>query len=258
MLASFRTSAFAASKMQMRGLALRARGKVKHVEVVKVIRNEAITFERLRVIFTQEIKKSDMETQENKGQSSSSSDSASYSSSSDKQQSSTPTRTPATKEMNVLMDRQEALDLAKSLNLDLILVEPNANPPVCRIRDYGKMTMDKKKKDKKAKISAKTRGLKETMIGAGIDTHDLQTKMKQTKGFLALGHPVQIHIQAKKKDFKRSSQCVVDTTMKILDALEGHVGQIMERQSKGGNNNQQIFTVTPLQSSLQSSSSSPP
>lgn len=80
-----------------------------------------------------------------------------------------------------VMSRDEALTKAKSLELDLVEVAPNSDPPVCRIMNYGKY---KYKQKKKSHQKHHTVQLKEVRIRPKTDEHDLETKIKQARKFL--------------------------------------------------------------------------
>lgn len=80
--------------------------------------------------------------------------------------------------------RQEALEIAQTRNLDLVLVAPNAKPPVCRIMDYGKYRYEQQKKEKEARKKQKIINIKEVRFTPGIGDHDFETKVKNAKNSL--------------------------------------------------------------------------
>lgn len=94
-----------------------------------------------------------------------------------------------------IVDRQEALDMAFNANLDLVMMSPNAKPPVVRILDYGKFKYDAIKKAKENKKNQKNAQLKETRFSLNIDDHDLNTKANQTKKFLSNGDKVKVSVR---------------------------------------------------------------
>ncbi len=83
-----------------------------------------------------------------------------------------------------------ALELAEEAGLDLVEVAPQANPPVCRIMDYGKFKYQRKKRLAEARKRQVTVQLKEVKIRYKTDDHDLATKMRQAREFLEAGHKV--------------------------------------------------------------------
>ncbi len=91
--------------------------------------------------------------------------------------------------------RQEALDMAANANLDLVLVAPNAKPPVCRIMDYGKYRYEQQKKDKEARKNQKIINLKEVRLSPGIEEHDYNTKLRNARKFLEKGDKVKASIR---------------------------------------------------------------
>ena len=82
-----------------------------------------------------------------------------------------------------IKSRNDALDLAANLNLDLVLVAPNAKPPVCRIMDYGKFRFEQQKKEKEAQ-NQKVISMKEVRLSPTIDEHDFNTKLRNAIKFL--------------------------------------------------------------------------
>src|SRR5437667_1052731 len=91
-----------------------------------------------------------------------------------------------------IMPTREALDLARSKGLDLIEVSPTANPPVCRIMDYGKFKYDEAKKKKEATKKSKTTEIKGIRLRPGTDEHDISFKVRDAQRFLEEGDKVQV------------------------------------------------------------------
>lgn len=89
---------------------------------------------------------------------------------------------------------QEALRMARSKNMDLIEVSPNAKPPVVRIGDFGKYNYEKQKKEKEQKKSKTTTQLKEIRFHPNTDTHDMDFKCRHLTEFLIQGHKVKATI----------------------------------------------------------------
>ena len=81
-----------------------------------------------------------------------------------------------------IKSRNDALDLAANLNLDLVLVAPNAKPPVCRIMDYGKFRFEQQKKKRTAQ-NQKVISMKEVRLSPTIDEHDFNTKLRNAIKF---------------------------------------------------------------------------
>lgn len=89
-----------------------------------------------------------------------------------------------------VMSRAEALQLAREQELDLVEVSPNANPPVCKVVDWGKYNYQKTKQLQKQKKNAKNPELKQIRSGLKIGEHDLEVKLNNAKKFLSAGHKV--------------------------------------------------------------------
>lgn len=88
----------------------------------------------------------------------------------------------------------EALAKAKESGLDLIEVSPNANPPVCRIADYGRFKYEQKKKDKEVKQRAKVTETKEAQVKIGTSQNDMNIKASKIGAWLREGHRVKIDL----------------------------------------------------------------
>ena len=86
-----------------------------------------------------------------------------------------------------VMNYFDALALAEDAGLDLVEISPNANPPVCKIIDYGKYRYEQEKKLKEAKKNQTIVKMREIRMQPKIDTHDLEVKSKAIAEFLAGG-----------------------------------------------------------------------
>ncbi len=89
---------------------------------------------------------------------------------------------------------REAIAKAQEVGLDLIEVSPNANPPVCRITDYGKFKYELKKKDKEVKSKAKVTETKEAQVKIGTSQNDMSIKANKIASWLREGHRVKIDL----------------------------------------------------------------
>lgn len=98
------------------------------------------------------------------------------------------------------MPVQEAMNLAKESLLDLVEVSPKANPPVCRIMDYGKHLYQQSKQIRLAKAKQKKVDTKGIRLGIRTDTHDLEFKKNQAEKFLKQGDKVKIEIILKGRE----------------------------------------------------------
>ncbi|MFZ3590739.1 translation initiation factor IF-3 [Bacillus sp. DJP31] len=96
-----------------------------------------------------------------------------------------------------IISRQEALEMAQNINLDLVMVAATAKPPVCRIMDYGKFRFEQQKKDKEARKNQKIINIKEVRLSPTIDEHDFNTKLRNAIKFLENGDKVKASIRFK-------------------------------------------------------------
>ena len=94
-----------------------------------------------------------------------------------------------------IVSSREALAAAEEAGLDLVKISPNANPPVCKIMNYGKYVFELSKKAKEAKKNQKVTEIKEIWLSMTIDVGDLQVKAKQTQKFLVGGNKVKVSIR---------------------------------------------------------------
>jgi len=96
-----------------------------------------------------------------------------------------------------ILPLQEALRIAEERGLDLVEVAPNANPPVCKLLDYGKFLYEMKKKEKEAKKKQREHSMevKDINLSLRIDEHDLKVKLKQMREFLEDGDKVRVRIR---------------------------------------------------------------
>lgn len=95
---------------------------------------------------------------------------------------------------------EEALRMAEEQQLDLVEISPNAEPPVCKIMDYGKYRYEMQKKEKEAKKKQHTVELKEIRFRPHTDTHDFDFKTKHAKKFLDDGNKVRAYVQFRGRD----------------------------------------------------------
>lgn len=94
-----------------------------------------------------------------------------------------------------IMSPKDALKKAYDKDLDLVKISPNAQPPVCKIMDYGKYKFDQLKREKENKKNQKTVEIKEIRLGLSIDTHDFETKGRHAIKFLNSGNKVKVSIR---------------------------------------------------------------
>ena len=99
-----------------------------------------------------------------------------------------------------IMTSEAALKLAYEQGYDLVLMAPQAQPPVCRIMDYGKFRFERDKKEKEAKKKQQVVELKEIQLSCRIDTHDFETKARHAQRFLKDGNKVRVVMRFKGRE----------------------------------------------------------
>jgi translation initiation factor IF-3 len=119
---------------------------------------------------------------------------------------------------------QDALKMAQQLELDLVEISPQVDPPVCKIIDYNKFLYDKKRKEKEMKAKSKSAELKEIRFTPGTDDHDFDFKARHAENFLKEGNKVKAYVQFKGRAimFKERGELVL---LKFAERLS-EVGQV--------------------------------
>ena len=133
-----------------------------------------------------------------------------------------------------IMSSAQALEVAESHDLDLVLIAPEAKPPVCKIMDYNKFKFDEMKKLKEQKKAQKVAETKEMRLSMDIDNHDLEIKAKQVCKFLADGSKVKVSIRMKGR-MQARPQIGIDN-MNHFAELCASVGQIDKQPEINGRN----------------------
>lgn len=112
----------------------------------------------------------------------------------------------------------EALRMAKDKGLDLVEVSPNANPPVCKILDYGKYRFEQEKKLRESKKNQKVLKLKEIRMQPKIGSGDLDTKAKHVQEFLDEGSKVKVTIRFRGRELAHT-ELGYDVLQEVLKRL---------------------------------------
>jgi translation initiation factor IF-3 len=122
-----------------------------------------------------------------------------------------------------VMETRQALRLAQEQGMDLVEISPTAQPPVCRILDYGKFKYDQAKKQKDAKKKAHTVDIKGIRMRYGTEAHDLDYRVKDARRFLEEGDKVQVtlifrgremsHPEIAKAQMEKLSAAVADVAV---------------------------------------------
>ncbi len=96
--------------------------------------------------------------------------------------------------------------MAREEELDLVLIAPNANPPVCKIIDYGKYRYEMARKEKEAKKKQKVIEIKEVRLSPNIDENDVNTKAKAARKFLEKGDKVKVSLRFRGREMSHMNQ----------------------------------------------------
>ena len=131
-----------------------------------------------------------------------------------------------------IVSLDEALKIARNLNLDLVEISPKAEPPVCKVIDYKKFIYDQKKKQKAIKSKAQKVVIKELRFGPNTGEHDFEFKLKHARSFLADGAKVKafVFFRGRSIIFKDQGQILL---LKLAQALED-IGVVEEMPKLDG------------------------
>lgn len=134
--------------------------------------------------------------------------------------------------------RNEAIEIASRVNLDLVLVAPTAKPPVARIMDYGKYRFEQQKKEKEARKNQKVINLKEVRLSPTIDEHDFNTKLRNAIKFLEKGDKVKASIR-----FKGRAITHKEIGQRVLDRFAKECEEVATIESKPKMDGRSMFLV---------------
>ena len=140
-----------------------------------------------------------------------------------------------------VMPPKEAMKLAKEANVDLVKIAPSANPPVCKLVNYGKYRYELARKEKEAKKKQKTVEVKEVRLSPNIDTNDLNTKVNNAKKFITKGNKVKVTLR-----FRGREMAHVQQSKHILDdfaAMLEDVATVEKPAKMEGRNMSMVLTI---------------
>ena len=131
-----------------------------------------------------------------------------------------------------IMSADEALRIAEERGLDLVKISPQAQPPVCKLMNYGKFKFEQSKREKEAKKNQHVVEIKEIRMSPGIDVGDFNTKLKNAHKFLADGNRVKVSVRFRGREMahteigrdlltKFAEQCAEVATMDKAPKMEG-------------------------------------
>jgi len=133
-----------------------------------------------------------------------------------------------------VVDTRDALNRARALDLDLVEVAPQADPPVCRIMDYGKFKYERDVKQKEARKKQSRTGLKEIKFRPKIDPHDYATKKGHVTRFLSAGNKVKVTIMFRGREMTHPERGEA-LLMKLAEDV-ADLGVIEQRPNQDGRN----------------------
>ena len=128
-----------------------------------------------------------------------------------------------------IMSAREAMEIAEERGLDLVKISPNAQPPVCKLMDYGKFRFEQAKKQKEARKNQSIVSVKEMRLSATIDKHDLEVKARNVTKFLKDGDKVKVSLR-----FRGRQMTHTDQGKQVMDLFFSMVqdNAVMEKSAK--------------------------
>ncbi len=134
-----------------------------------------------------------------------------------------------------IIPTEEALSMADEAELDLVLINPNQEPPVAKIMDFGKYKYEIEKRAKEAKKKQHTVDVKEIKIRYKIDTHDYQVRINNIKKFISQGNKVKIVVMLRGREMQHS-QLAFDLANRFVEDLKNEHIQIEKQPQMEGRN----------------------
>lgn len=132
-----------------------------------------------------------------------------------------------------VMSVREALEVARSRGLDLVEVAPNAEPPVCRVLDFGKFMYERTKKEKEARRAQKQIEVKEVRLRPKTGEHDIDYKVRDARRFLTAGNKVKVRVRFRGREITHP-EVARDLLERVATAL-ADVGMVEQRPAAEGN-----------------------
>lgn len=139
-----------------------------------------------------------------------------------------------------VLSASEALESAKKIGLDLVLISDKSNPPVCRIVDYGKYKFNQEKRAKEAKKKQHNSHLKEVKMRYKIEEHDYKVRLNQALRFLHAGDKVKATITFRGREIQHAN-LAIELLKKMAKDLESNA-ELQQAPSRDGKNMVMILT----------------
>jgi len=144
-------------------------------------------------------------------------------------------------EMQGVMTAREAMQRAFSVGLDLVEISPNADPPVCKILDFGKFKYEQQKKKNEAKKKQKVIEIKEIKVRPNIDENDYQVKMRAMKSFIEEGDKVKVTLR-----FRGREMAHQDIGVRVLQRIRAEMDTTSKvEQMPRMENRQMVMVLSP-------------
>ncbi len=140
-----------------------------------------------------------------------------------------------------VMGAREAMNRAFLAGLDLVEISPNADPPVCKILDFGKFKYEQQKKKNEAKKKQKVVEIKEIKVRPNIDENDYQVKMRAMKSFIEEGDKVKVTLR-----FRGREMAHQDIGVRVLERIRGEMDATTKvEQMPRMENRQMVMVLSP-------------
>uniref|UniRef100_A0A7N0V638 Translation initiation factor IF-3 n=1 Tax=Kalanchoe fedtschenkoi TaxID=63787 RepID=A0A7N0V638_KALFE len=153
-----------------------------------------------------------------------------------------------------LVSKSEAIRMAEDVELDLVILSPDADPPVVRLMDYSKYRyeLQKRKRDQQKKSLASRMDLKELKMGYRIDTHDYDVRLRAAKRFLADGDKVKIIVNLKGRDVEFRNIAI-----ELLRKFQADIGELGTEESKNFKDKNLFIVLIPNKATIQKAQDAP-
>ncbi|WP_428535771.1 translation initiation factor IF-3 [Rhodopila sp.] len=144
-------------------------------------------------------------------------------------------------EMQGVLTAREAIQRAFAVGLDLVEISPNADPPVCKILDFGKFKYEQQKKRNEAKKKQKVIEIKEIKVRPNIDENDYQVKMRAMKSFIDEGDKVKVTLR-----FRGREMAHQDIGVRVLERIRSEMDTTSKvEQMPRMENRQMVMVLSP-------------
>ena len=140
--------------------------------------------------------------------------------------------------MRGVMSVADGVALAEAAGLDLVEISPNAEPPVCKVLDYGKYKYEQQKKAAEARKKQKIVEVKEIKVRPGIEKHDYDVKMRAARKFLENGDKVKVTMR-----FRGREMAHQDIGMDLLDRMKKELSELSTVEFEPKKEGRQVMMV---------------